>query len=108
VEIGTVLVVLVAAAPSVLARWTDATGHPLSDARDVSLTIEIPEVDCAGCSPAIRHAVNSLGGVVHISDGDATNRIVVAYEPGAGRPDAYVTALRAAGYPKAHEVARSP
>jgi copper chaperone CopZ len=72
-----------------------------------TITIEIPEVECAGCSPAIRKAVKDTGGVVRIAEGNPKNRIVLTYEPAAGRPDAYVAAIQKAGFPKAHEVTRT-
>ena len=72
-----------------------------------TITIEIPEVECAGCSLEIRKAVKEVGGVVRISEGQPKNRIVVTYEAATGRPDGYVAAVQKAGFPKAHEVARS-
>ncbi len=72
-----------------------------------TITIEIPEVECAGCSLEIRKAVKEVGGVVRIAEGQPKNRIVVTYEAASGRPDGYVAALQKAGFPKAHQVARS-
>ena len=72
-----------------------------------TITIEIPEVECAGCSLEIRKAVKAVGGVVRIAEGQPKNRIVVTYEAATGRPDGYVEAVKKAGFPKAHEVARS-
>jgi len=72
-----------------------------------TITIEIPEVECAGCVPAVRKAVKDVGGVLRIVEGNPKNRIVLTYEPAAGRPEAYVAAVQKAGFPKAHEVART-
>ncbi|MCC6668384.1 MAG: hypothetical protein IT375_31865 [Polyangiaceae bacterium] len=69
------------------------------------VAIEIPEVSCAGCSLKARKAVKSAGGVIRLGEGDPKNRLVVTYEPGPGRPGAYVDALRKAGFPKAQRVA---
>lgn len=66
------------------------------------MTIEIPEVDCAGCNLDVRKALKGAGGVRRLNEGTPKNRLIVTYEPGAGRPDAYVEALHNAGFPKAH------
>jgi copper chaperone CopZ len=73
-------------------------------AGQATTTIEIPEVGCSGCSFTIRKAVKSAGGVLSIADGDPANRLVIAYDPAVGRPEAYVEALHKAGYPKAKVV----
>lgn len=62
-------------------------------------------MSCAGCSLKARKAVKSAGGVIRLGEGDPKNRLVVTYEPGPGRPGAYVDALRKAGFPKAQRVA---
>jgi len=71
------------------------------------VTVEIPEVSCAGCSVEARKALKAAGGVVGIGEGDPKNRLVLTYEPGSGRPEGYVDALHKAGFAKAHEVARN-
>jgi len=91
--------------PSVTApaRGGDAPGG-IAQANDVAVTLEVPEVDCAGCNVGIRKALKAAGGVRRLDEGAPKNRIIVIYEPGTGRPDAYVDALRKAGFPKAHVV----
>ncbi len=71
-----------------------------------TVAIEIPEVSCAGCSPKARKAVKSAGGVLRLGEGDSKNQLVVTFEPGPGRPGAYVEALRAAGFANARQVTR--
>ena len=70
------------------------------------VTIEIPEVSCAGCSLKARKAVKAAGGIVRIGEGDPKNRIVLTYEPGPDRPAVYVKALRQAGFARAQRVAK--
>lgn len=98
-----------AAAPAVLANTRAAEGrtdHGVA-AGQANVTIEIPEVSCAGCSLEARKAVKSVGGVVSLGEGDPKNRLVVTYEPAAGRPEAYVEALHKAGFAKARDVAKN-
>ncbi len=74
------------------------------DATSVTVAIEIPEVECAGCSLEARKAVKGAGGVVRLGEGQPKNRLLVTYEPGPARPAVYVDALRKAGFAKAREV----
>lgn len=83
----------------------DHGGASVLEATDATVTIEIPEVDCAGCNLDVRQAIKRAGGVRRLNEGSAKNRLIVTYEPGAGRPDVYVEALRKAGFAKAHVVA---
>jgi hypothetical protein len=78
-----------------------------AEASDATVTIEVPEVECAGCSLEARKAIKSVGGVRHLSEGSPRNRIVVAYESAAAHPEAYVEALHRAGFSKAREVGRN-
>lgn len=89
-----------AAAPT---RDGDAPGG-IAQANDVAVTLEIPEVDCAGCNVGIRKALKGAGGVRRLEEGTPKNRIIVIYVPGTGRPDAYLDALRKAGFSKARVV----
>ena len=105
------LVALILAAAGASATVLARTHSPSDGATRVAsasatVTIEIPEVSCAGCSLEARKAVKSVGGVVQLGEGDPQNRLVVAYEPAPGRPEAYVEALHKAGFAKAREVAR--
>jgi len=98
--LGIVAVPVVFAGPS-----TSSSEHAVV-AGAPRVTVEIPEVSCAGCSVAVRKALKGAGGVVDIGEGEPKNRIVITYEPGSGRPESYVEALRKAGFPKAREVTR--
>ncbi|HWL86861.1 MAG TPA: hypothetical protein VNO21_13720 [Polyangiaceae bacterium] len=64
-------------------------------------TFEVPEILFAGCSPAVRKALNDAGGVARIAEG-GPHRILVSYELAPGRPDVYVDVLHKAGFPGAH------
>ena len=76
-------------------------------AAQTSVIIEIPEVECAGCSLDARKAVKGAGGVVRLNEGQPKNRLVITYEAAPGRPDVYVDALHKAGFPKAQAVVPS-
>ena len=81
----------------------DVAGDPIVLDASATVAIEIPEVECAGCSLEARKAVKGAGGVLRLNEGSPKNRLVVTYEPGPGRPTVYVEALRKAGFPKAHD-----
>lgn len=95
-------VVCCAATPAIAAVSSTGARDGVGDANDVAVTIEIPEVDCAACNLDVRKAIKGAGGVRRLNEGSPKNRIVVTYEPGAGRPEVYVEALHKAGFAKAH------
>jgi copper chaperone CopZ len=68
------------------------------------VTLEVPEVTCAGCSLPVRKALKQAGGVTGVEEGATKTRIIVSFEPAAGRPGAYVDAIRRAGFPKTRAV----
>jgi hypothetical protein len=78
-----------------------------AESTDPTVTIAIPEVACAACSPEVRGAITGAGGVKRLAEGSPRSRLVVTYEPSPGRPEAYTRALRDAGFAGAHEVGRS-
>jgi copper chaperone CopZ len=91
----------VAAAGGVtLSHVSAASEQPAAAAESPSGTaiIEIPDVGCANCSPGVRKALRSAGGVRDLEEGTPRTRIVVTYDPAPGRPAAYVDALKSAGY----------
>lgn len=88
-----------------LAATAGGASHGVAQANEAKVAIEIPEVECAGCSLRVRQAIKAKDGVLRLSEGDPKNRIVVTYTPGSGRPDVYVEALRSAGFAKARVVA---
>ena len=81
-----------------------ARGSGRTEEAAATATVEIPEVSCAGCSLDVRRAVKAAGGVRRIAEGHPRSRIVISYEPGPGRPEAYVDALRKAGFTRAHKI----
>jgi hypothetical protein len=91
-------------APAHAASPSGTAASGLADSSDLTVTIEIPEVECAGCNLDVRKAVKGAGGVRRLNEGTPKNHLVVTYEPGAGRPDAYVGALHKAGFARAHTV----
>jgi copper chaperone CopZ len=106
---GALVVVLAGAAVAIGAgalccTAPTAAAAPAGDPARAAVTIEIPEVDCAGCSLVIRKAIKHVGGVRRLNEGSPKNRIVVTYEPGAGRPAVYVKALHEAGFTRARVV----
>lgn len=99
-----VVVAGLAAIPAAMAWTVPARGDRPVAANEATTTIEIPEVDCAGCNIEVRKAVKKAGGVIRLGEGQPANRLVIVFEAAAGRPDVYVDALRKAGFAKAHLV----
>jgi copper chaperone CopZ len=95
--------VVCCATPAVAALAAHGSASP-ADTADTTATIEVPEVECAACNLEVRKAIKGAGGVRRLNEGSPKNHIIVTYEPGAGRPDAYVEALHKAGFAKAHVV----
>ena len=62
------------------------------------VVIEIPGTSCANCTPAVRRALQSAGGVTALEEGSPKNRIVVTFAPGPSRPAVYAEALRKVGF----------
>lgn len=91
--------ILISASPA----GADVAGDPFVLDASATVSIEIPEVACAGCSFEARKAVKGAGGVLRLGEGSPKDRLVVTYKPGPGRPTVYVEALRKAGFAKAHD-----
>jgi len=99
--IATVLVVLVAAAPPVLAKWADhARPKPKATAAAnvTTATITVEGIDCEACAVHIRQAVAKVGGFHDLQLDIPKQSITVAYEPAPGRLEAYVAAINELGY----------
>ena len=98
--IATVGVVVVAAAPPLLARWGNAMSRGTSIAADASLaraTIDVQGLDCEACAAPIRRALARVGGFHGLEMDIPKQAITVAYEPAPGRLAAYVAAINELG-----------
>ena len=99
--IATLIVVLVAAAPPLLARWANANRSPAIGAPDANVakaTLHVQGIDCEACAAPIRKVLTKVGGF-HDLELDIPKQVVtVTYEPSAGRLAAYVTAIDDLGY----------
>jgi mercuric ion transport protein len=99
--VATVIVVLVAAAPPLLARLS-ATGHApvaLVPGQKLSrVSIEARGIDCEACAAPIRNALMKVGGLRDLRLDIASQSVTVAYEPAPGRLAAYVAAINELGY----------
>jgi mercuric ion transport protein len=99
--VATIVVVLVAAAPPVLARWADARRSPTSTGSDVSLAtavIAVPGMDCEACAAPMRATLARVGGFRDLKLDIPKQAVTVTYQPASDRPAAYVAAIRGLGY----------
>jgi mercuric ion transport protein len=99
--LATVVVLLVAAAPPLLARLADRARAPSSARADGSVstaTIVVEGIDCEACAAPLRKALTKVGGFHALELDIPKQSITVAYEPAPGRIEAYVVAINALGY----------
>ncbi len=99
--ISTVVVVLVAASPPLLARWTEAPRRDANAATDPTLahaTIAVAGVDCEACAAPMRKALARVGGFRDLSLDMSNQSVFVSYEPAPGRLEAYLAAISDLGY----------
>lgn len=92
--IGTLLVVLVAAAPPLLAKRSNTGTSPaaVDDANVAKATIDVQGIDCEACASLM------VGGPRDLDLDVAKQAVRVTYEPAAGRLAAYVVAINDLGY----------
>jgi copper chaperone CopZ len=98
---ATVLVVLVAAAPPLLAKWSEGTRVRSSGIADRSLskaTLGVEGIDCEACAVPIRQALSKAGGFHEVELDIQRQSVTVTYEPAPGRLAAYVAAINRLGY----------
>jgi copper chaperone CopZ len=95
--IATVLVVLVAAAPPLLARRVDGA-RSSHDSNLPKATILVAGIDCEACAAPLRKALVKVGGFHDLDLDIAKQAITVTYEPAPGRLEAYVRAIDSLGY----------
>jgi copper chaperone CopZ len=99
--LATVIVVLVAAAPPLLAKWEDHTQPRPNTAVDASIaraTIAVEGLDCEACAAPIRKALTKVGGLHDLALNIPKQSVTVTYEPAAGRLESYVAAINELGY----------
>ena len=99
--IATVFVVLVAAAPPLLARWANAHRPATIGATDANLakaTIHVQGIDCEACAAPMRTALTKIGGFHALELDIPKQEVTVTYEPSPGRLASYVTAIDDLGY----------
>ena len=100
--IATAMVVVFAAAPNLIA-WIAERGQPTATATTPGATIthatvRVAGMDCEACSIHIRGALAKVGGFHDMTLDLKAETITVAYEPAAGRLQAYVAAIDDLGY----------
>jgi mercuric ion transport protein len=99
--LATVVVVLVAAAPPLLAKWADHTRPRPSAAADANVTkatIAVEGIDCEACAAPIRTALTKVGGFHDLELDIPKQSATVTYEPAPGRLESYVAAINELGY----------
>ena len=107
--IATVIVVLIAAAPTLIAKVFDS--HRVaadSSARTTTAVIHVEGADCEACAAHIRVALDKVGGFHALALDVPSQRITVTYEPTPGRLDAYVAAIDHLGYEAALDPTNRP
>lgn len=100
--VATGIVILFAATPSLLARFA-SRGHHAALATTPGATLEwatirVEGMDCMACSVHLRAALAKVGGLHDLTLDLKAQTIKVAYEPAAGRLQAYVAAINGLGY----------
>jgi mercuric ion transport protein len=98
---ATGVVVLVAAAPPLLAKWADLTRPHVRTQANASLasaTFDVHGIDCAACAAPIRKALARAGGFRDLELDVPKQAVRVTYEPAPGRVAAYVAAMDDLGY----------
>jgi mercuric ion transport protein len=99
--LSTVVIVVLAASPPLLARWADARRFDASAATDPTLahaTIAVNGIDCEACAAPLRKALARVGGFRDLSLDMSKQTVFVSYEPASGRLEAYVAAINDLGY----------
>jgi copper chaperone CopZ len=100
--IATGMVVVSAAAPNLLAYFANR-GHDAAVAMTAGATVEhatvrVEGIDCEACATHIRGTLAKVGGFHDLALDLKAHTINIAYEPAAGRLQAYVKAIDDIGY----------
>jgi mercuric ion transport protein len=99
--IATIGIVLVAAAPPLLAGWAKPSrpsSGSITDANLPKATILVAGIDCEACAAPMRKALAKAGGFHDLEVDIPKQAITVTYEPAPGRLEDYVHAIDALGY----------
>jgi mercuric ion transport protein len=99
--IATAMVIVFAAAPTLIAWAADRGYGAVATAPGAAVehaTIRVEGMDCEACSVNIRNALTKVGGFHGMTLDLKAQTITVAYEPAAGRLQAYVAAIDELGY----------
>jgi mercuric ion transport protein len=92
------VVVLLAAAPPLLAAVSHRAPIPVGTARVEHTVISVQGLDCEACAAPIRSALVKVGGFHDLALDLKAQSVTVTYESAPGRLDAYVAAINALGY----------
>jgi copper chaperone CopZ len=93
-----VLTAMVAFSPPLLAM-IGGGGHGVVPSGPLdAAVIHVQGIDCEACAAPIRKALAGAGGFGDMNLDLKSKSVSVSYEPGAGRPDAYVAAIDDLGY----------
>ena len=97
--VATVLVVVLAAAPTLLARAARRAPVPVTAGQHVEQAVlSVQGLDCEACAAPIRTALAKVGGFHDLRLDLKAQTVAVSYEPAPGRLQAYVTAINDLGY----------
>jgi len=100
--IATVVVALVAFAPTFVARSyetsTNAGATYSANIQVEQAVVLVQGADCQACAGHIKVALKKVGGFRDLTLDVPNQRVTIAYEPAPGRLDAYVDAINALGY----------
>lgn len=98
--VATALVILFAAAPTVLAKVAARSSHPAvaSSASVQSAELHVQGMDCEACAVHIRAELLKVGGFHDLKLDLGKQTILVSYEPSPGRLEAYAKAINDLGY----------
>jgi mercuric ion transport protein len=96
---ATVITVLVAAAPPLLAKLSTQRSHsPSPTSAAATAVIKVEGIDCEACAAPIRKALVAAGGFDDLTLDVPSKMLSVSYEPAPGRPAVYVKAIDDLGY----------
>lgn len=95
---ATVLVLVFAAAPSLIAAAAGRDRATAAAPGGATATLRVEGMDCEACAVNIRGALAKVGGFRDLRLDLKARTITVRYEPAAGRVEAYVSAINDLGY----------
>lgn len=95
--IASPLVIVLAAAPPILASVSRGHSEPVANGVEQA-TIHVQGIDCEACAVPLRRALARVGGFRDLSLDVKAQQVTITYEPAPGRLDAYVAAIDALGY----------